>query len=125
MTNGDWDGKSERRQEYCPVHNLKCEQWATTEKKLAAKVPIWVFVCAIGVIGSTATWLNISSIDRHDVVIKELTKHIDSSNEVLVKNTAILSRATHAINEVSMNQRRVMDQLKIKFVPIPDYDMPY
>ena len=113
----------ERRAEYCPVHHIKCEQWKATEAKLASRVPVWVFVIFISVAASAATWLNVASIERHDVVVKELTTHVGHSNEVLLKNSIILSRATHALNEIALNQRHVMEQLELEFERIPSYNL--
>ncbi len=41
------DGPTDRRADFCPVHNIKCAQWDSTEKKVSNRVPIWVFVIFI------------------------------------------------------------------------------
>ncbi len=117
----------ERRSEYCPVHHIKCDQWDNTEKKVSSRVPIWIFIMVstafMSSVGVTATWLNIASIERHEHVVTKLTEHVDSSNRILTNNSIVLGRATHALNEVVFNQQRVIDQLKMEFQPLPDYNI--
>ena len=90
--------------QYCPVHNIKCDELKGLNKDVKGKVPIWVFVIFVttmaSIIGYQLTMLNV---------------HIKRSNQ-------IFNTVSHGLNEVAMNQKSVMHKLEMTFQKLPDYD---
>jgi len=100
----DWDGKTERRDGFCPVHNIKCDEWKDTDIEVKKRVPIWVFniflVCLIGVLGYQ---------------LAMLSSHVRTSSR-------IFGNVTHTLQEVTMNQRIIMRHNNLKFEHLPRFD---
>ncbi len=118
----------ERRVGYCPVHKLKCEQWSDTAKQIRTRVPIWVFVLAVGIIGGAMSWLNVESAKRHERAQIIIGEHVIDASEELERTTRELIRTTnlmgdliHSHAEVALNQRSVMKKLELPFQHIPRY----
>ncbi|NNF97493.1 MAG: hypothetical protein HKM94_11255, partial [Halobacteria archaeon] len=117
--------EKERREGYCPVHHIKCSEIKELQTDSKKRVPVWVFtlfaVAVFGVVG----WFNLDGIRRNKEVLESLSLHMNESSLVFERTTRILSRATHALNEVAFNQRNVMKKLELDFQPIPDYEEHY
>lgn len=110
----EWNG-DERRQEYCPVHHIKCAEIKEAGEVSKTKVPIWIFkifvTCVVLVLG----YMNVDSYRSNQQTLSVLDAHVQKSN-------IILHRITHGLNEVALNQRKVMSKLELEFVHLPDYE---
>lgn len=128
MANTDRNGNlmkkytgEERRMDYCPVHNIKCEEIRNLQVDQKKRVPIWVFTLFVAATFSIFGFLNFSSMKRHETALKALEKHIGTTNEVMTENKTTMERVRHALNEVAYNLRSVMKQNDIDFEDLPDY----
>ena len=108
------NGSIEHRTVYCPVHHIKCQELKDARDEGKLKLPIWVgkifIVCLVLVLG----YMNLDGYRRDDKAFELLNKHVKAS-------TIVLKSLTHAINEVAINQQRVMEELDLEFKEIP-YD---
>ena len=110
----EWDGKNERRAEYCPVHHLKCGEWKSTEEAVKSKVPIWVFRIFLTILVVILGAMNVNSYRENKAVLEAVNEHVEKSNK-------ILSAMSHGLNEVAVNQRKILRTLKLEFEELPDY----
>ena len=113
----------------CPVHNIKCQQWEATEKKVdlleRSKLGVRVFQVVIGIFLAVggAYWYNedAKAGDHFEALLKlqadstkALTYHIRTSN-------IILKNMSHDVREVKLNQQNVLKKLDLDYQEIPGY----
>lgn len=115
----------EKRKDYCPVHHLKCYEIRDLKRESDKRLPIWVFIIFISCLTGVLGFLNYDLIKRHNLVIETLDKHTQNTNALIDDSKTLLNRVTHSLNEVTLNQREVMEKLEIKFRHIPKYDNGY
>ena len=108
------DNKDERHSKYCPVHHIKCGEWKATEESVKLKVPIWVFRIFLTILVVTLGAMNVNSYRENKAVLEVVNEHVEKSNK-------ILNAMSHGLNEVALNQRKVMRTLKLEFEEMPDY----
>jgi hypothetical protein len=113
----------EKRQGFCPVHHIKCEELKSIKSEGRKKLPIWVFTFFATILFSAMWWYNIQVSEDHQIVIKSLQMHLTESSIVFRENARVISRATHILSEVAFNQRTVMEKLEMDYQEIPDFDM--
>ena len=111
----------ERRAEYCPVHNIKCDEIKSIENDTKSRVPIWVFTIFVTAMLIALGWINLQSKIENKKTMEMLEKHLMQSNLMFEKTGNVLSRATHSLNEVALNQQTVMKKLQLDFQKIPNY----
>ena len=111
----EWDGETERRAEYCPVHHIKCKEWEATDKEVKNRLPIWVATILLTIAIPVVGFNYFQDSQANVQILKRIDKHIDSSNKMLKK-------ISHGTNEIALNQRKVMDKLEMEFSPLPHYD---
>ena len=104
----DWDSK------YCPVHHIKCGEWKSTEESVKLKVPIWVFRIFLTILVVTLGAMNVNSYRENKAVLEAVNEHVEKSNK-------ILNAMSHGLNEVALNQRKILRTLKLEFEEMPDY----
>lgn len=121
MPQNNYNGK-ERREDYCPVHHIKCKQLNDLESDVKNRLPRWVFLTFIGLMTSMLGYMNYQILDsQQDALMRQerlqsvLNVHLEESNR-------IFTRINHNINEVAVNQQRVLEKLDMPFRPIPRYD---
>lgn len=119
-----YDG-DEKRRDYCPVHHLKCSEIRQLQTASSHSVPIWVFMSFVSLLTGVLGYINYDGARKHSEVIDSLEKHIDKADIVLGNSSRVLSRVTHSLNEVALNQREVMEKLELEFKHIPKYDNGY
>lgn len=112
----------ERRSSFCPVHHIKCKEIEGIESESKKKVPIWVFTLFVSAMLVILGWYNLQMNARNEEVIESLEKHILQSDITFTKNSVIMTRVAHALNEVAYNQRSVMRKIDLEFQEIPDYE---
>ena len=112
--NTQYNGQ-ERRDGYCPVHKLKCEEWRATEESMKSKVPIWVFRIFLTLLVAVLGAMNCNAYRHNEVVLATVQDHVETS-------TSFLRRVSHGLREVASNQRTVMKELNLEFEHMPDYE---
>jgi hypothetical protein len=104
----------ERRNDYCPVHHIKCKEMEKLETGLAGKVPIWVFKIAVTIIILALGSMNAYFYKMSSSTLVQLERHVDISN-------TIMKQMSRKNREVILNQKIVMEHLKIPYREIPNY----
>jgi hypothetical protein len=104
----------ERRDGYCPVHHIKCQEIEKINKGLETKVPIWIFKILISVIIIAFGGMNAYFFKISTDTLMLVEKHTNFSNKIL-KAMSLKNR------EVLMNQKIVMEHLDIPYREIPKY----
>lgn len=91
---------SAQKQSYCPVHSIKCSEIKDAHTLIRKRVPIWVFlgfcVCLGTILGYQLT--------------------------LVQKNANTMEKVVHGLNEVAVNQTRVMEKIGLEFHKLPSYD---
>lgn len=106
--------KDERREGYCPVHHIKCEDMKKLESGLEKKVPIWVFKLSITVLILALGGMNAYFYRLSTETLKAVQAHVDVSSKIL-KRMSLKSR------EATLNQKIIMEKLDLPYREIPRY----
>jgi len=70
-----WDGSTERRKDFCAVHDLKCTEIHGIAQKVDRAVPRWAFISAL----STIVTLSIIFAGWHVSSLKSIVNNVDRS----------------------------------------------
>lgn len=116
-----YDGE-ERRAEYCPVHNIKCDEIKAINNDTKNRVPIWVFTIFVTLIMIALGWINIQSKEENKKSLKIFEKHLVQSDKMFSETAEVLQKATHNLNEVALNQKIMLKKLELDYQKIPDYN---
>ena len=111
----------EKREDYCPVHNIKCGEIKDLQLDAKKRVPTWVFVIFVSLFGSILGYLNFDTLYKSTSIQLLLKEHIEKSNIILLDMQVGIRATQHGLNEVSINQKKVMKKLDLEFDEIPHY----
>ena len=117
---------TEKRSGFCPVHHIKCGEIdrniETLQKDTKARVPIWVFSAFVVMVGTVLGYLNMEAVNKSTAIQLLLKEHIEKSNIILTDIRTDIRATQHGLNEVAINQTRVMKKLDLEFETIPHYN---
>ena len=100
--------------EKCPVHDIKCEEWKSTEMAVKEKVPIWVFKLSVTILVIILSGMNAYFYKLNTSTLVSLEQHVIMSN-------AMLKKISQKTREIIMNQKIVTEHLDIPYREIPPY----
>ena len=113
---------TEKRSGYCPVHHLKCGEIETLQKDTKGRVPIWVFSAFVVMMGAVLGYLNVEAVNKSTAIQLLLKEHIEKANIILTDIRTDIRATQHGLNEVAINQTKVMKKLDLEFETIPHYN---
>ena len=105
----------ERRNGYCPVHHIKCQQIEMVEADSKKKVPIWVFVLAMGVISAVLGYQMRTTANEITKSNKEIVNHVELS-------WIAVRTMNSGIREIGLNQKRVLQKLNLDYEYLKEYE---
>jgi len=129
MCDEEWDGQTERRTGFCPVHHIKCDEWKSTEEKVnilernkVSFVVLKIIITIVLSLGGTY-WYYQDTVNREKfgsmlrtqtVSTDLLNKHVDSSNK-------LLKRMSHDVREMKLNLQTTLKRQNLEYQRIPGY----
>jgi hypothetical protein len=132
MCNDDWDGQTERRTGFCPVHHMKCDEWKSTEEKVnlleRTKVSFVVLKILLTIILSIggSYWYYQDTVVRSKftMLMQAQTESTNALKEHVKISNIILRDMSRDVRESKLNLKHITKELDVEYHTIPEYYGP-